>query len=149
MNINHLDHLHQESGGQYYWWAVRRYKPNSNPIEWIDDDWQPLYVPSTPCRVEHSNIASNASGRDDSGNMHIFWLRSDVKKVILHYNAITGTELAYMQNLLQGRQFYLKYLEYERGQSINAYAGESNYEIYTYSGNDIIFQNYEIHLIQM
>ena len=60
-----------------------------------------IYIPSTPCKVEHSNITGSSTGRDESGVMHIDWLRRDVRKVFLTYNLITASELAYMMNLMQ------------------------------------------------
>lgn len=81
--------------------------------------------------------------------MHIDWVRRDVRKIILHYNAITGTELYYMQDLMQGKEFSFTFLQDKQVQTIDAYAGESSYEHYSYALGDKVYTNYEIHVIEM
>lgn len=110
-----------------------------------------IYIPSTPCKVEHSNVVGESSGRDESGVMHIDWLRRDVRKINLHYNAITQTELATMMSLMQGKEFQFKFLDQGSVQTINAYVGESNYEFYSYSSayDEDVYTNFEIHVIEM
>lgn len=109
-----------------------------------------IYIPSTPCKVEHSNIVGESSGRDESGVMHIDWVRRDVRKVYLKYNAITKTELAYMMNLMQGKEFTFKFYDQGTVKSISAYVGESNYEFYSYSSvyDEPVYVNFEIHVIE-
>ena len=110
-----------------------------------------IYIPATPCKVEHSNIAGASSGRDEAGIMHIDWVRRDVRKVYLQYKAITATELAYMQNLMQGKEFTFKFYDQGSVQTISAYVGESNYEFYSYSNiySEGVYINYEIHVIEL
>lgn len=110
-----------------------------------------IYIPSTPCKVEHSNIAGASTGRDETGIMHIDWVRTDVRKVFLKYNAITETELAYMMNLMQGKEFTFKFLDQGAVQTISAYVGESNYEFYSYSSaySEGVYTNFEIHVIEL
>lgn len=110
-----------------------------------------IYVPSTPCKVEHSNVVGADSGRDDSGLMHIDWVRRDVRKVFVHYNAITQTELNYVMGLMQGKEFTFKFLDQGSVQTINAYAGESSYEFYSYSSAyaEGVYTNFEIHVIEL
>ena len=110
-----------------------------------------IYVPSTPCKIEHSNVVGADSGRDDSGLMHIDWVRRDVRKIFVHYNAITQTELNYVMGLMQGKEFTFKFLDQGSVQTINAYAGESNYEFYSYSSiyAEGVYTNFEIHVIEL
>ena len=110
-----------------------------------------IYIPSTPCKVEHSNVVGESSGRDESGVMHIDWLRRDVRKVYLTYNAITKTELSYMMNLMQGKEFTFKFFDQGSVKTMNAYVGESSYEFYSYSSayNEAVYVNFEIHVIEM
>lgn len=118
--------------------------------EWMVDSSH-IYIPSTPCKVEHSNVTGASTGRDESGIMHIDWVRRDVRKVFLKYNAITETELAYMMGLMQGKEFTFKFLDQGSVQTIDAYVGESNYEFYSYSSayNEGVYVNFEIHVIEM
>ena len=118
--------------------------------EWMVDSSH-IYIPSTPCKVEHSNVTGASTGRDESGIMHIDWVRRDVRKVFLKYNAITETELAYMMGMMQGKEFTFKFLDQGSVQTIDAYVGESNYEFYSYSSayNEGVYVNFEIHVIEM
>ena len=107
-----------------------------------------IYIPSTPCKIERSNVVGEGSGRDETGVMHIDWVRRDVRKINLHYNVITGDELYYMQNLMQGQEFTFTFLQDKQVQTINAYVGESSYESYSYALGDKIYRDYEIHVIE-
>ena len=115
----------------------------------VDSD--EIYIPSTPCKVEHSNVTGESTGRDETGIMHIDWVRTDVRKVYLHYNAITETELAYMMSRMQGKEFSFKFLDQGSVQTMNAYVGESSYEFYSYSTlyAEGVYTNFEIHVIEM
>lgn len=110
-----------------------------------------IYIPSTPCKVEHSNITGESTGRDETGIMHIDWVRTDVRKVFLHYNAITETELAYLMGLMQGQEFTFSFLDQGQVQTFNAYAGESSYEFHSYSDlyAEGVYINFEIHVIEL
>lgn len=108
-----------------------------------------LYVPSTPCKVEHSNVTGSSTGRDESGYMHIDWLRRDVRKVFLEYKYMTASELAYTMNLLQGKQVTFKFRDQGATKTMTGYAGESSYEFYSYAGDDEIYQNVSINVIEM
>ena len=117
---------------------------------WMVDSYH-IYIPSTPCKVEHSNVVGSASGRSEDGVMHIDWLRRDVRKVYLKYNAITKTELAYMMSKMQGKEFTFKFLDQGAVQSMDAYVGESSYEFYSYSSayDEAVYVNFEIHVIEL
>lgn len=111
---------------------------------------QHIYIPSTPCSVEHSNVTAPATGRDENGDMHIFWLRRDVRKVLLTYNAITASELAYMMNLMQGSEFTFKFFDQGMVKIISGYVGESKYDFYSYSSvyNEPVYINFKINVIE-
>lgn len=117
---------------------------------WMVGD-QHIYIPSTPCKVEHSNVVGESSGRDETGIMHIDWVRRDTRKVFLHYNAITETELAYLMGLMQGMEFTFTFRDHGTVQTINAYASESNYQFYSYSSMyaEGVYTDFEIHVIEM
>lgn len=128
-------------------WSVQRYNPSTR--EMIDPYPVPIYVPATPCKIEHSNIVGSESGRDESGIMHIQWVRGDVRKVYLKYNALTGREVKYLKELMQGQQFYFTFLQDDDVVTIDAYGGESNYESYSYALGDKIYLNFNLHVIEL
>ena len=118
--------------------------------EWMADSTH-LYIPSTPCKVEHSNVAGASTGRDETGIMHIDWVRTDVRKVYLHYNAMSAHELSAMISAMQGKEFSFKFKDQGSVQTMNAYVGESTYEFYTDSSlyDEGIYVNVDIHVIEM
>ena len=109
-----------------------------------------IYIPSTPCKVEHSNITGSSTGRSEDGVMRIDWVRRDVRKVYLKYNAITESELSYMMGKMQGKEFTFKFLDQGTVQTMDAYVGESSYEFYSYSSvfGEPVYVNFEIHVIE-
>ena len=92
--------------------------------------WQPIYVPAPNIKIEHTNVASADSGRTEDGVMHITWVRRDVKKVNLVYNAISGNEKEFMINLMQGKEFWFRYLD-TTVKEFFGYTGENNYAYYS------------------
>ncbi len=111
-----------------------------------------IYIPSTPCKIEHSNVTGSSTGRDESGYMHIDWLRRDVRKVYLTYKAITGAEVANLLSLMQGKEFTFTFLEDNTVSTMNAYVGECSYESYSYAdgymGGDKIYTNFSMNVIE-
>ena len=118
--------------------------------QWMADSTH-LYIPSTPCKVEHSNVVGAESGRDESGLMHIDWVARDKRKVFLHYNAMSASELSAMVSALQGKEFSFKYLDMGSVVTMNAYCGECTYQFYTNSAlyDEAIYTEVEFHVIEM
>lgn len=109
-----------------------------------------IYVPASPCKVEHSNVAGNSTGRDEEGVMHIDWARRDVRKVFLTYKAISASEVAYMENLMQGKEFTFTFRDKGTTQTMNAYVGESSYEFYSYAdGVGEFYTNFSMNVIEL
>jgi len=124
--------------------------------------WTPIYVPAPNIKIEHTNVASADSGRTEDGVMHINWVRRDIRKVNLMYNAISGAEKAKMEQLMQGKEFWFRYRDphYEvvnnvetlvEVSSFYGYTGESNYQFYSsvhYENEGGIFTNFSINVIE-
>lgn len=110
-----------------------------------------IYIPITPCKIEHSNVVGSSSGRSEDGIMRIDWIRTDVRKVFLKYAAISASELAYMMGLMQGKEFVFSFLDQGTVQTMNAYVGESKYEFYTHSTlyDEGVYTNFEINVIEL
>lgn len=125
MNVNKLD-----TKG---WWAV-----NGTPI----------YTPATPCKVEHSNIAGSSTGRSEDGIMRIDWVRRDVRKVYYTLKVATGSEIKFLENLMQGKEFTFTFRDKGTTQTMRGYASESSYDFYSYAIGDEIYQNFSINIIE-
>lgn len=98
----------------------------------LDDKWRvngtPIYRPAmNGVNIAHDNIAASDSGRDESGYMHIRWVRTDVVKVSLTYPKLTGNQVTYLVDLMQGKEFTFTY-EDNGSKSIYGYTGKITYD---------------------
>ena len=109
----------------------------------------PLYIPSNGIRVEHTNLAGSSSGRTEDGIMHIDWVRRDIRKVNLQWKVLTGTELNYILDLMQGKEFTLTFKDRGRVQTMSAYSSESYYTYYSAALGEDIYTDVSINAIEM
>lgn len=110
----------------------------------------PIYEPSKSDFC-HDNMVSSDSGRVETGKMHITWIRGDIRKVNLTYNVLTGAEVEYMVNLMQGKQFQFTY-EDNGSKTIDAYTGKCTYSQHTlalYPEEGGIYTDFKINVIEM
>ena len=87
----------------------------------------PFYEPSPKTTVLHTSISSADSGRTEDGYMHNTWVRQDIVKVNMQWPALTGNEVEYLINLMQGKEFTLTYLEFGTDKTADVYVAEVNY----------------------
>ena len=116
--------------------------------EWKVND-KPLYIPSAGIRVEHTNLAGASSGRTEDGVMHIDWVRRDIRKVNLQWKVLTGTELNYILDLMQGKEFTLTFKDRGIVQTMSAYSAESSYTYYSAALGEDIYTDISINAIEM
>lgn len=64
-----------------------------------------LYKPQG-CEITHENYVGSNSGRTEDGVMHIDWLRRDLRKVTIKYNAMTGNEMDELVGACSGQGIY-------------------------------------------
>lgn len=124
---------------------------NTLSSNWTVDGTQ-IYIPACNIQIQHTNIASSDSGRTEDGIMHIDWVRRDIVKVNLQWKVMTGEELAYVMNLLQGKEFTFVYSDMGSTHSISAYCGESTYTKYSdvlASESGGIYTDVAINVIEM
>lgn len=112
----------------------------------------PIYVPSKGgVGIENDNIVSPDSGRTESGKMYIEWVRPTVRTVKLSYKKITGAEVAFLHNLMQGKVFTFTY--YDNGiKTMEAYAGKDSYtqkNLSNYASEGGEYENYSIDVIEI
>lgn len=103
----------------------------------LDNNWKvgtsPIFTPAANVGVEHQNIAGSSSGRTEDGVMHIDWVRRDCIKISISYGYLNDAELAYILNLVQGKEFTFHYLDQGQHKSINAYCSNCSYTLYHYN----------------
>ena len=116
--------------------------------EWMVNNSH-LYIPSAGIRVDHSNLAGSSSGRTEDGVMHIDWVRRDIRKVNLQWKVLTGRELSYVLDLMQGKEFTLTFKDQGRVQTMYAYSSESSYTYYSAALGEDIYTDVSINAIEM
>ena len=115
--------------------------------EWMVNT-SPLYIPSAGIRVEHTNLAGSSSGRTEDGIMHIDWVRRDIRKVNLQWKVLSGSELNYILDLMQGKEFTLTFKDRGKVQTMNAYSSESSYTYYSAALGEDIYTDISINAIE-
>ena len=108
-----------------------------------------LYVPSAGIQVSHTNLAGSSSGRTEDGIMHIDWIRRDIRKVHLQWKVLTASELNYILDLMQGKEFTLTFKDRGKVQTMNAYSSESSYTYYSAALGEDIYTDVSINAIEM
>ena len=116
--------------------------------EWMVNDSH-LYIPSAGIRVEHTNVAAASSGRTEDGVMHIDWVRRDVRKVNLQWKVLTASELNYILELMQGKEFTFTFKDRGLVQTMSAYSSESSYNYYSAALGEDIYTDVSINAIEM
>ena len=109
----------------------------------------PIYIPDADVSITHSHIASSDSGRDESGYMHIIWLRPDVYKVGLRYALMTGPELNYMRTRMQGKEFSFTFADEGTVKTIQGYSGEITATLYTQLDGVNIYKDVAINVVEL
>ena len=109
----------------------------------------PLYVPSAGIQIEHTNLAGSSSGRTEDGVMHIDWVRRDIRKVNLRWQVLTASELRYILNLMQGKEFVLTFKDLGEIKTMNAYSAESSYTFYSSALGEDIYTDISINAIEL
>lgn len=93
---------------------------------------QAIYTPDIDTKVELESLVGESSGRTDDGIMHIDWIRTEIRKVYIKYSAMTKEEMAFMLNLVQGKEYTLTYEDPILGvNTINCYTSNSSAELYS------------------
>lgn len=88
----------------------------------------PIYVPAPGTKVSHESIQSSDTGRTEDGVMHIDWVRTNMVKVSMSWKYLTGNEVAYLENLMQGKEFTLTYFDKGGSHQANVYVSTLNYQ---------------------
>ena len=115
--------------------------------EWMVNG-NPLYIPSSGIKVEHTNLAGSSSGRTEDGLMHIDWIRRDLRKVYLQWKVLTASELDYIFGMMQGKEFTLTFKDRGKVQTMSAYSSDSTYNYYSSALGEDIYTDVSINAIE-
>ena len=126
-------------------WTANKYYFNTNTI-------YKIFVPSMDLKHQKTNLTGSSTGWTEAGENVIDWIRPKIFKVNLAYKAMTESELCYMADLIDGKEFYFYYRDlktvYDSGKS--AYCGEMTY---TQIANDMgygepIYKECQMNVVQ-
>lgn len=93
---------------------------------------QAIYTPDINTKIELESIAGDSSGRTDDGIMHIDWIRPSMRKIYIRYSVMTTNEMAFVLNLIQGKEYALTYPDPILGvRTIDCYTSNSSTELYS------------------
>ena len=118
--------------------------------EWMVDDTH-IYIPSKGIQFEHTNVAGSDTGRTEDGIMHIDWVRHDVTKIHLKWDTMSESELNYIIDLMQGKEFRFTYVDRGRIMTLNGYSGECSYTLYSNADkfDEAIYTDVSINVIEI
>lgn len=131
---------------------IRKLSKESDKKWWkVGDNF--IYIPDPNTKYEHTNVADEDSGRDAKGVMNIGWIRRDVRKVYINYSTMSESELEYMFDLLQGKEFSFTFPDRTNNRDTiqKAYCAQSSYEMYmeNYRGTgEAVYSNVSFNIIE-
>lgn len=105
------------------------------PINHLSAYWAvngvPIYEPGLDVGYEHTNLAGSSTGRSEDGINHIDWIRRDIRKVTMRWQTMTGNEVRYLRDLVQGKEYDFTFEDLGEVCSMRAYTGDMNYTRHT------------------
>ena len=113
-----------------------------------------IYIPQR-VKVDHTNYAGSDTGRTADGKTHIDWIRTDVRRVHMEWEVMTGNEVEYMINLMQGKIYEFFYFEFGAVKHFTAYTGDNDYEMYLsnvsshYGGQGGMYRSFSIDAVEL
>lgn len=111
-----------------------------------------IYEPSTDTQIDHESIQSADTGRTEDGYMHIDWVRTNMVKVHLAWKYLTGNEVAYLESLMQGKEFTLTYFDKGSTHTANVYVSKVTYKKVTdalYTSEGGLYSDIQANAIEM
>ena len=115
-------------------------------------DGTAIYVPSPNTSVSHESIQSADTGRTEDGVMHIDWVRTNMVKVSMLWKYLTGSEVATLESLMQGKEFTLTYFDKGSAHTANVYVSTLSYKKVTdalYTSEGGLYQDITANAIEI
>lgn len=113
-------------------------------------DGQPMLVPDGEVGVSYEDLDSASAGRDESGLMHRFLVRSKVAAWSFSYSHLTEAEKAYMEGLF-GEKAVFTFTHPDRvdaGREVSCQAYRSKYSISWKNAKTGLWSSYGFQIIQ-
>lgn len=112
----------------------------------------PIYTPAPSTQIDHESIQSADTGRTEDGTMHIDWVRTNMVKVNMTWSHLTGREVAYLEQLMMGREFILTYFDKGARHTASVYVSKVTYKKVTdalYASEGGLYSDIAINAIEI
>lgn len=111
-------------------------------------DGKPLLWPDMNVNVTENDLDSDASGRDEMGNMHRIVLRSGVKTWEFVYTVLDAEDYLYIQSLFKGKaDFDFSFRNPDGSMSITkAYSSKRSITLRDYTSGE--YKNLKFNIIE-
>ena len=112
----------------------------------------PIYTPAPSTQIDHESIQSADTGRTEDGTMHIDWVRTNMVKVNMTWSHLTGREVAYLEQLMMGREFTLTYFDKGARHTASVYVSKVTYKKVTdalYASEGGLYSDIAINAIEI
>ena len=112
----------------------------------------PIYIPAPNTQIDHESIQSADTGRTEDGMMHIDWVRTNMVKVNMTWSHLTGKEVAYLEQLMQGKEFTLTYFDKGSRHTASVYVSKVTYKKVTdalYASEGGLYSDIAINAIEI
>lgn len=109
-------------------------------------DGEPIYTPTTVA-ITNSSILSSDSKRAESGKQYLRWIRN-IRNIKITYGQITGHEVAFLHNLLFGKEYDFTFYDNE-AITVRAFAKKDSYSqhrLNVYPDDGGLYKNYTIEI---
>lgn len=115
--------------------------------EYLVDD-SPLLAPDMNVNITENDLDSEASGRDEMGNMHRIILRSGVKTWEFVYTVLDAEDYLYLQSLFKGKaEFNFTYRNPDGSVSVTkAYSSKRSITLRNYATGE--YKNLKFNIIE-
>ena len=110
-------------------------------------DGKPIYVP-TDVSVSNGSLLTSDSKQSESGKWYLTWIQQTIPKIKLTYSLITGVEVAFLHNAMQGKEFDFTY-EDNGVKTVRAFARKDSYSqhrLNAYADSGGLYKNYTIEI---
>ena len=104
---------------------------------------RPMLVPDADVQESYEDLDSADAGRDESGVMHRFVVRSRVRSWSFTYSLLTGEELAYLRGLFAGKATFR--FAFDGGETTAYCSGE---EVHLYDRKRGVYKGLKFDVIE-
>lgn len=106
--------------------------------------------PAMKMVVEFDSLASEDSGRDDEGEMHIEWIKERLRKVKITLPPMSQRDVALALDAVLGKKYYIEYIDPIDGlKQLYVYTSAGSAEMYNARIHGGLWHNISFNAIEV